>query len=113
MVAAHRKDWQKEFGLDVRTTPNFFSSSGDVDAAGNAAPQPLLLRRAFEQLELDGVLCQDRSPIIYFRVVTRIEPSEVDRIQSLFWNQGVAPILVLIDEDEVHVYSSLAQPLAD
>lgn len=110
MGAAHRKDWRKEFGLDVRAAPNFFSGSGDVDAAGNAAPQPLLLRRAFEQLKLDGVLCQDRAPIIYFRVVAKIESSEVARIQRLFWNQGVAPILVLIDENEVHVYSSLAQP---
>lgn len=102
--------WLKDFGIEGRKSPSFFSSVAEIDAAGSTAPQPHALRRAFEQLKLDGVLCQDKNPVIYFRVMDRIVPSEVAAIHRLFWNQGVAPILVLIDSTEVHVYSGLTQP---
>ena len=88
-----------------------FSCQRRGDRRGRAAvPQPHTLRRAFEQLSLHGVLCQDRTPLIYFRQVERIEPGEVARLQHIFWNQGVAPILVLIAPEAVHVYSSLTEP---
>lgn len=103
-------DWRRQFGIDGRKPPTFFRSLEEVDAAGAAAPQPHVLRRAFEHLSLDGVLCQDRAPVIYFREVARIEPDEVTRLHRAFWNQGVAPILVLIAPDEVHVYSGLTEP---
>jgi hypothetical protein len=50
---------------------------------------------------------QTKTPIIYFRQVERIEAAEVARLHRLFWNQGVAPLLVLIAQDQVHVYSGL------
>ncbi|MBP3955339.1 N-6 DNA methylase [Gemmata sp. G18] len=103
-------DWQKEFGLDGRKPPSFFSNPTDIDEAGNAAGQAHVLRRAFEDLRLDGVLCSDSSPIIYFRLMQRLDSAEVSALHRTFWNQGVAPILVLITSDEVHVYSSLSQP---
>ncbi len=103
-------DWRREFGIDGRSPPTFFTSLEEIDASHPPAPQPHVLRRAFEQLALDGVLCQDQAPVIYFRLVERIEPDEVAAIHRTFWNQGVAPILVLIGPDEVHVYSGLNQP---
>ena len=69
-----------------------------------------MLRRAFEDLKLDGILCRDNSPIIYFRVVDRLDTSEVMALHRTFWNQGVAPILVLVGSDEVHIYSGLTPP---
>lgn len=102
--------WRKEFGVDGRRPPCFYSSVAEIDAAGEEAVQPLALRRAFEQLSLDGVLCLDKSPVIYFRQVKRIQPDEVAALHRVFWSQGVAPILVLIAPEEVHVYSGLTQP---
>jgi hypothetical protein len=52
----------------------------------------------------------EKTPIIYFRQVERIEPAEVAWLRRLFWNQGVAPLLVLITQDQVHVYSGLILP---
>ncbi len=112
MTIAAQKDWKKEFGIDGRNPPTFFASPGDIDAAGSAAPQAHVLRRAFEDLNLSGVLCQDNSPIIYFRLMDRIDAGGVAALHRTFWNQGVAPILVLIGPDEVHVYSGLSQPAA-
>ncbi len=110
MAAAPARDWRKEFGLEGRKSPAFFSSAQEVDEAGSAAPLPHALRRAFKELQLDGVLCLEKTPIIYFREVERIEPVEVAWLHRLFWNQGVAPILVLITDDQVHVYSGLILP---
>ena len=115
MTAASGTDWRNEFGISNRTPPRFFARKEDIDAAGPAAPQPHALRRAFELLKLDGVLCQEStptisSPIIYFRKVERIDPAAVADLHRLFWNQGVAPLLVLIAPDQVHVYSGLTPP---
>jgi hypothetical protein len=111
MPAAPATDWRKEFGIEGRKPPAFFSSLQEIDEAGSAAPLPHALRRAFAELQLDGVLCfeqeQTKTPLIYFRQVERIEAAEVARLHRLFWNQGVAPLLVLIAQDQVHVYSGL------
>ncbi len=103
-------DWRNEFGLGGLHPPSFFANVAEIDQAGVSAPQAHTLRRAFEQLDIDGVLCQDKSPVIYFRHVDRIEADEVEALHRRFWNQGVAPVLVLIAPDQVHVYSGLAEP---
>src|SRR5262245_15657193 len=103
-------DWRKEFGIEGREPPAFFSRPQEIDEAGSAAPLPHALRRAFKELQLDGILCLEKTPIIYFRQVEQIELEEVVRLHRLFWNQGVAPILVLIAPHQVHVYSGLTRP---
>jgi hypothetical protein len=110
MSATAPKNWKQDFGIDGRTAPAFFASKQDVDAAVPPPPQSQVLRRAFDDLKLSGVLLQDNSPIIYFREIARIEPSGVAALHRTFWNQGVAPILVLVSPEEVHVYSGLYQP---
>lgn len=110
MTTAAQKDWKKEFGLDSRKPPHFFSSVDELDDAPGNVPQPHVLRRAFEQLGIEGVLCQERSPVIYFRQVREIDPADIINIHRSFWNQGIAPILVIIAPDEVRVYSGLIPP---
>ncbi|WP_165235550.1 HsdM family class I SAM-dependent methyltransferase [Aquisphaera insulae] len=110
MPATPASDWIRAFGLDGISPPVFFSNTSDIDAAGNAASQAHVLRRAFEDMQLDGVLCHNNAPLIYFRQLDRIDPSQIATLHRTFWNQGVAPILVLIAPDEVHVYSGLSEP---
>ena len=110
MTTAAQKDWKQDFGLNGRKPPHFFSSVDQLDDVAGRVPQPHALRRAFEQLGIEGILCQERSPVIYFRQVRKIDPEEVTKIHRSFWNQGIAPILVVIAPDEVHVYSGLVPP---
>ena len=110
MIATAQKDWKKDFGLDGRKPPHFFSSVDQLDDAAGKVPHPHTLRRAFEQLGIEGVLCQERSPVIYFRQVRKIDPADIINLHRSFWNQGIAPILVIIAPDEVHVYSGLIPP---
>ncbi len=104
------KEWHRDFGIENRKPPHFFSSVDQLDDTTAKAPQPHALRRAFEQLNIDGVLCRDRSPIIYFRQVDKIDPDTITNLHRSFWNQGIAPILVVIAPNEVHVYSGLVPP---
>jgi hypothetical protein len=99
------KGWIKEFGLEDRKPPQFISDSDQLSEASFNIPQSQVLHRAFKELEIDGVFCLERSPIIYFRQMKKIDPEKIYQIHRSFWNQGIAPILAIITPDEVHIYS--------
>lgn len=107
------KDWRRAFGIQNWGPPSYFASKAEIDAAGSAAPQPHALRRAFDRLSVNGILCLHNNPVVYFKEVASIRPDQVDALHKQFWNQGLAPILVLIDERDIHVYSGLTCPIAD
>jgi hypothetical protein len=91
----------------------FFTSKKDIDAAGPDFPQAHALRRAFDSMGLNGIVCFDRTPAIYFKEVPRFSWEEVRGLRRQFWSQGLAPILALIDPTDVHILSGLAKPLSD
>ena len=110
MNQAQSNTWREEFGL-----PNegqaFFASKADLESAAPESVQAHVVRRAFDLLELDGVLCADRAPLVYFKQVPRIDNRQIIRLHRIFWNHGGAPILVVITPDDVHVYSGLIRPV--
>jgi hypothetical protein len=103
-------NWEQEFGISDRRPPRFFASTNELT---NEIPQAHVLRRAFELFELDGVLCLENSPLIYFKQIDRITTDRAVQMHRQFWNHGGAPILVLIAADNVHIYSGLSRPEAD
>ena len=107
MSKATVKDWRKEFGISERKPPRLFSSKDEIT---NKVPQGHLLRRAFDVLGLDGILCADHSPLAYFKTVKRITPQEVFELHRKFWNHSGASLLVLITDDRVYVYSGMTRP---
>lgn len=110
MTLGAEKDWREEFGLDQADAKLFFAGEEDVAQKGGPASQAHVLRHAFELLELDGVLCTEHAPLIYFKKVDRIDATDVADLHRTFWNHGGAPVLVIITRDEVHVYSGLVRP---
>lgn len=104
------REWRDEFGLPEPGGETFFSSKADLKTASPESSQAHVVRRAFDLLKLDGVLCSDRAPLIYFKKVQRIDNSEVVQLHRTFWNHGGAPVLVLIAPNDVHVYSGLIRP---
>lgn len=103
--------WRSEFGIASAGPKDFFATKAELNAPGMTASQGHVLRRAFDLLELDGVLCTANTPLVYFKQVRRIEPAEVARLHRTFWNHGGAPILVLVAPDQVQIYSGLVKPL--
>jgi hypothetical protein len=108
--ATDQNDWKKDFGLEDQKPPYFFSSVEQLDNATTRMSHPLVIRRAFKQLGMEGVLCQEHGPVIYFRQVNKIETAVIMDLHRRFWNQGIAPLLVIISPDEIHVYSGLVPP---
>src|SRR4051812_30355768 len=109
MATAPETDWRGQLGISDWTPPTFFSRKGDLDEAVLAAPQAHALRRAFEAMKLDGIVCFEKSPVIYFKEMDRLDPDLIRPVYSQFWNQGLAPILVLIGPRAVQVYSGLTE----
>lgn len=107
MTAASQTDWKTDFGVASKVPPRFFAGPGDL---GPSTPQAHLLRRAFELLKVDGILCAENSPLVYFKQVNRITPRAVHELQRRFWNHGGAPVLALISDDHVHIYSGMSRP---
>jgi len=107
MPTAPQADWRKEFGLDGRHPPSLFTSEGELAAT---IPQAHLLRRAFDVLGVDAVLCVDHTPLAYFKVVKRIAPAAVTELHRQFWNHGGASLLILVTDDRVHIYSGMTPP---
>ncbi len=105
-------EWRREFGIADVESKFFIGSKAELNAPGMEVSQGHVLRRAFDLLKLDGILCTDNTPLVYFKQVRQIEPAEVVRLHQTFWNHGGAPILVLIARDEVQIYSGLTRPVA-
>jgi hypothetical protein len=112
MIGATSQDWQKAFGLDERTAPGLFATADALGTSRNPFPQAHVLRRAFDLLHLDGVLCAENSPLIYFKQMAFLDDAKVSALHRQFWNHGGAPLLVLIAPTEVRIYSGLARPIA-
>lgn len=73
-----------------------------------------VIKRAWREMKLDGVLFLDGRPVLYLKEYAR--PLTIrERLlqQQLFWNQGVANVLVLADPTSVYIYSGLARPAKD
>ncbi|MBN1906562.1 MAG: N-6 DNA methylase [Deltaproteobacteria bacterium] len=72
------------------------------------------IRRAWNELNLDGVLCVDGRPVLYLKEHGRpFTVNERVRLQKLFWNQGICNLLVLTDPTTVYIYSGLGTPPQD
>jgi hypothetical protein len=107
MSATTINDWRAEFGVEASKPPRFFSGSDDIELT---TPQGHLIRRAFDVLKVNGILCADHSPLIYFKLVNQITQQAVFDLHRQFWNHSGAPLLVLITSDRIHVYSGMTKP---
>ena len=86
------------------------SVRSDTDLLGYVS----VIERAWCEMKLDGVLCIDSRPVLYLKEHGRpFSFSERILLQRLFWNQGVANVLVLADPTSVYIYSGLAKPPGD
>lgn len=102
--------WASQFGLAHRRPPMFFRSLAELEAMTPAPPQTHAMRRAFVELDLDGIVCFANAPTVYFKEVTDIAMVDLRTLQRRVWNQGLAPVIVVVDPYTAHVYSGLALP---
>ncbi|MCI0364113.1 MAG: N-6 DNA methylase [Phycisphaerales bacterium] len=108
MSAREETAWQGEFGISEKRSSSFIGSA--IELAERIAPHGHVLRRAFALLELDGILCDQAAPLVYFKRVSQIRAQDVLELHRRFWNHGGAPILAVISPREVHIYSGFSRP---
>ncbi len=107
-------------GDDRRTAASFNPAAGMLfcDSLGAVKSRPELLgyvpvvERAWKQMELDGVLFIDSRPVLYHKASTqKFSTRQRIDLHRLFWNQGVANVLVLSDPATAYIYSGLSEPV--
>jgi hypothetical protein len=89
-----------------------FTSSEQIGRDGPLLQHSHTVRRAFDRLDLDAVLYVDRAPTAYFKRVknSTAAPEDIRRWQTYLWNQHIVPLLVVISDTQIKVYSSQALP---
>lgn len=110
MNATISQSWIEQLSLADKQVPEFFRSFEELEAAQIGISQIHVMRRAWQDLELDGILYQDKSPYIYIKEVSSIDPQETRKLHRRLWNQGIAPFLLVVSPNEFHIYSSLVLP---
>lgn len=71
-----------------------------------------LVLKAWTELKLSGVLTLNGVPTVYISdSTTPLTPREAAERQLLFWNQGLATVLLLRDPKDVRVFSAMQSPL--
>ncbi|BAZ27920.1 hypothetical protein NIES4074_03480 [Cylindrospermum sp. NIES-4074] len=113
MITSSSLDWREQLELSGRRSPEFFHTLEEINTGDQSPPQAHIMRRAWKDLDLNGILCVNNAPYIYFKEVSTIDSEQMRRLHRQIWNQGIAPLLVVISPTEVQVYSGLALPAKD
>lgn len=87
-----------------------FSNSDQIERVDPPLPHSHTVRRAFRRLKLDAALYVDRVPTAYFKRVKRLDAKNIREWQTYLWNQHVVPLLVVISDTQINVYSGQALP---
>ncbi len=69
-----------------------------------------VMRRAWEAFDLDGILCVETRPAIYFKRLKTLDNHIIREQHRRFWSHGVAPMMMFVGDKEVRVYSGLRPP---
>lgn len=110
MAITQSPDWVELLDLSDRRPHEFFRSLDEINSADPIPLHAHTMRRAWVEMELNGILCIDRVPVVYFKEIPRPGQGQLRRLQRQLWNQSVAPILAIITLNDVLVYSGLALP---
>lgn len=84
-----------------------------AEAEANEALLPYIriIRSAWNDFGLSGLLCVDNIPTVYLKEVPAPLPDrELNDLHRRFWNQGVAQTLIVADPKTVRIFSGLARP---
>ena len=67
MIRSSSLDWREQLGLSRRRSPEFFNTLEEINTGKQSLPQAHIMRRAWKDLELNGILCVNNAPYIYFK----------------------------------------------
>lgn len=105
------RQMRQELALGDSTEGLLFVTASDAVASDLVRGQSHYIRRAFDRLRLDGVLCIDGVPTVYLKKFERpVGRREINELQAKLWNQGTGTLLVVLDPSFVYIFSSMVLP---
>lgn len=113
MAITNNPNWVELLELSDRRPHEFFRSLEEINSADPIPLHAHTMRRAWVEMGLNGILCIDRVPVVYFKEISRPDQDQLRRLQRQLWNQSIAPILVVVTLNDILVYSGLALPAKD
>jgi type I restriction-modification system DNA methylase subunit len=104
---------ENALGLETTRASLYLSSPDDLVRHPELASVAFSVRQAWEKLRLDGVLFIDHQPAAYLKHWGRAVPADEKEPWIRFlWNQGTAPLLLLIEPTKIEVHSAMFRPPA-
>lgn len=103
-------DWSDLFTVGDVRAPEFFRAATELEALDRPPAQAHAIRRAFEEIEVDAVLCLGNTPAVYFKEYPDLDYDRIRDLQRLVWNQGLAAVLVIITPKDVVIVSNVTLP---
>ena len=99
-----------DFGQHISPGSVFLYEEQQIAREASLLPYAHYLRHAWRQLNLSGVLCVDGRPTVYLCEGMRFTQQQKRDKHLFVWNQGLAPLLVLLTPDRVEVHSTIKKP---
>ena len=104
---------ENALGLKTTRASLYLSSLDDLARHPELATVAFSVRHAWAELKLDGVLFIDDQPAAYLKQRGRAIPAdEKEPWVRFLWNQGTAPLLLLIEPTQIEVHSAMFRPPA-
>ncbi|MGC2744332.1 MAG: hypothetical protein WA672_14175, partial [Candidatus Angelobacter sp.] len=89
----------------------YYHSRDEILRASELFAYQHMLLRAWEEMDLKGILTLNGIPTVYLREEAKPVTARVAaEAHRQFWNQGVATVLLLRDPEKVRVFSSMTTP---
>lgn len=88
----------------------FLAAESDIEDHPSLLPYSHYLRQAWNELDLQGVLCVDDRPVVYLCAAQTFSTQKKRQYHSFTWNQGLVPILVFFTANHVEVHSAVKKP---
>ena len=105
---------QKQFGLGDSSSGLIVVNSAEALTNPSLKGQAHYIRRAFDRLDLDAVVCVDGVPTVLLAKFDKpIERTRVNDLQRKFWNLGTGTLLLLLDPTAIFVFSNMMPPSND
>ena len=105
---------QKQFGLGDSSSGLIVVNSAEALTNPSLKGQAHYIRRAFDRLDLDAVVCVDGVPTVLLAKFDKpIARARVNDLQRKFWNLGTGTLLLLLDPTAIFVFSNMMLPSND
>jgi SAM-dependent methyltransferase len=99
-----------EFGNFASAGSWFLAQEEAVERHPGLLPYSHYLRQAWNEMDVDGVLCVDGRPTVYICTGNRFTSQQKRERHQAVWNQGLVPLLIFLSPDQVEVHSTIKKP---